>query len=99
MARIILPAAPLLSRQMLSMVQQIIALRDTAERFKDVADEITGGGANKAALETAPEVVGTFSPLASGQGAIMYDAAVTILGAVGPSAASVKAIVKQFDQG
>jgi hypothetical protein len=56
MPRIALPTSPLISRQFLSMVQQIVGLRDTAERIKDIADEITNGGNNKAALETAPEV-------------------------------------------
>jgi oligoribonuclease NrnB/cAMP/cGMP phosphodiesterase (DHH superfamily) len=99
MARIILPVAPPVSRKFITMVQQLVTLRDTAERTKDIADEITNGGVNKNALESAFEVVGGGAPLAAGQGAILYDAIVTILNAVGPNAVSVKAIIKQFDQG
>ena len=99
MPRIALPASPLISRQFLSMVQQIVSLRDTAERIKDIADEITNGGVTKAALETAPEVVGSGAPLTAGQGAILYDSLVTVLAGVGPSNAPIKAIIRQFDQG
>lgn len=97
MPRIVLPVSPLISRRFITAVQQTIDLRDELVRTKDIMDEITGGGTNKAALETAPEVVGSGARLAAGQGAIMYDAVVTILGGV--NSAGVRAIVKQFDQG
>jgi hypothetical protein len=94
MPRILLDATPLVSRQFISAVQQIINLRDDLTRTKNIMDEITGGGVTKANLETSPEVG---SGLTSGQGAIMYDAVVTML--AGVNSAGVTAIVKQFDQG
>ena len=97
MARILLPVTPLLSRRFISAVQQAIDLRDELARTKDMMDEVTGGGVTKAALETSAEVIGTGPQLTAGQGAILYDAVVTIL--AGVNSASVKAIVKQFDQG
>jgi hypothetical protein len=99
MARIILPTSPIISRNLIVMTQMAIGLRDLAERTKDIADEITGGGVTKAALETAPEVIGGGAALQAGNGAVVYDAITTIINAVGPSAASVKAIIKTFDQG
>jgi hypothetical protein len=97
MARILLNTSPLVSRKFINTVQQTINLRDDLTRTKNIMDEITSGGTNKAALETSPEVVGGGAPLASGQGAIMYDAVVTML--AGVNSASVTAIIKQFDQG
>ena len=99
MPRIILPVSPIVSRNVLTMTQMLVNLRDLPERTKDIADEITNGGNNKAALESAPEVVGGGTALQAGNGATIYDALTTIIGAVGPNALSVKAIIKTFDQG
>jgi hypothetical protein len=97
MPRIILPVTPLVSKRTVSAIQQTIDLRDSLLRTKDLMDEITGGGVTKAALETSPEVIGPGPALASGNGAILYDAVVTLL--AGVNSAGVKSIVKQFDQG
>jgi len=97
MPRIALPPAPVISRNTLSAVQQVIALRDQLLRTKDIADEITAGGTDKAALESSPDVVGTGPALPAGTGATLYDALVTVLAAV--NSASVKAVVKTFDRG
>ena len=95
MARIILSPSPLVSRKFIGTVQQTIALREDLLRLKNIMDEITGGGVTKDALETSPEVTGT--PLQAGEGAIMYDAVVTML--AGVNSASVTNILRQFDQG
>lgn len=97
MARIILPTSPIISRNMISMTQMAIALRDLAERTKDIADEITGGGVTKAALESAPEVVGSAAALQAGNGATIYDAITTISAAV--TSVAVKTVIKTFDKG
>jgi hypothetical protein len=98
MDRIILPTGPVISRNILALTKMLIDVRDLAERTKDIADERTDGGVNKAALENAPEVV-VSTPLVAGQGAMIYDALTTIINAVGPSAVAIKAIIKKFDQG
>jgi len=95
MARILLSPTPLVSRKFISTVQQTINLREDLLRLKNIMDEITTGGVNKDALETSPEVIGT--ALQAGQGAILYDAVVTML--AGVNSASVTNILKQFDQG
>jgi hypothetical protein len=97
MPRITLPVTPIASRRFISALQQTIDLRDSLERTKDIMDEITAGGTNKAALETAVEVIGSGSPLTAGQGAILYDAVVTLYS--GPNAVGVRSVIKQFDQG
>lgn len=58
---------------------------------------IRGGGITKSALEAAPEVVGSGTALSAGAGATIYDAIVTLSGAV--TSAGVKAVIKTFDQG
>jgi hypothetical protein len=78
-------------------VQQTINLREDLLRVKNIMDEITTNGTIKTALETSPEVVGSGSPLAAGEGAILYDAVVTML--AGVNSAGVTSILKQFDQG
>lgn len=97
MPRIILPTAPVISRNVLSTVQQIIALRDLLLRTKDIADEITAGGTDKAALESSLDVVGAGPALPAGSGATIYDALTTVLTAV--NSVSVRAVVKTFDRG
>jgi hypothetical protein len=97
MPRIALPVAPVVSRNVLSTVQQIITLRDLLLRTKDIADEITAGGTDKAALESAPDVVGAGPTLPAGTGATIYDALSTVL--AGVNSVSVRAVVKTFDRG
>jgi hypothetical protein len=97
MPRIILSPTLLVPRKFISTVQQTINLREDLTRLKNIMDEITGGGVTKAALETSPEVIGSGSPLAAGEGAILYDAMTTML--AGVNSASVTNILKQFDQG
>ena len=97
MPRILLNTTTLVSRSFISTVQQTINLREDLLRLKNIADEITGGGVTKSALETSTEVVGSGPALAAGEGAILYDAIVTLLGGV--NSASVTNILKQFDQG
>jgi hypothetical protein len=97
MPRILLNTTPLVSRKFISSVQQTINLREDLLRVKNIMDEITNGGVSKAALETSPEVTGGGPALAAGEGAILYDAVVTLLGGV--NSASVTNILKQFDQG
>jgi hypothetical protein len=100
MARIALNVAQLVSRQFISEIQQVISLRDQLTRTKNIMDEITTGGTVLTALETSTEIIGSGAnavPLAAGQGAIMYNAVVTLL--AGTNSASVLAIIKQFDQG
>ena len=97
MARIVLPVTPLVSRRFIGALQQTLDLRDDLIRLKDIADEITGGGVNKNALENAVEVIGSGPALAAGHGAIIYDAIVSLLS--GPNAVGIKNIAKQFDQG
>lgn len=97
MPRIILPATPVVSRNVLSTVQQIIALRDLLLRTKDIADAVTSGGVNVAELESSPDVVGAGPALPAGSGATIYDALTTSLAAVNSD--SVRAVVKTFDRG
>jgi hypothetical protein len=94
MARIILSPTPRINARLLSGVQQAIDLRDSLERTKDLIDEITNGGVNKAALETAdPQDV----ICGVGNGAAFYDAVNTIFQAI--NAVGVRSVCKQFDRG
>lgn len=97
MARILLPLSPLASRRFITHVQAAIDLRDDLVQTKQILDEITSGGTDKAALENDPEVIGTGPVLQAGQGALLYDAVNTLLNGV--NSASALLIYRQFDQG
>ena len=102
MARLTLPVNTLFGRYIITGTQMAIGSRDHWERIKAIADEITAGGTNKAALETAPEVIGTGSPRAAGDGAIIYDGIVTMLNSLDATSGTglaVRNFIKTFDQG
>lgn len=69
MARIQVPTDTLVGRNLIQLAAQVVAASQSATRLKNITDQITNNGAQKAQLETWPESkmpVGTANAIYAG---------------------------------
>lgn len=95
MARTLIPTNTLVGRNVISSVQQIIAVRDQLIRTKAIMDQITTNGTVLTALDSSAEALNGKN--AAGDGAVMYAAVTDVINKL--TSTTVSAFVSGFDQG
>jgi hypothetical protein len=89
MARIVLTGNTLVQRSLLQLTNELIAVKQRADRLRAIADAITNDGAQRQNLETSPE-----SAVPAGSGVSLYQGIVQINTALD----TLSALVATIDQ-